>query len=177
MIQHFKQVDGLDVSFACKAPCHGQSRIFGKKCSNCVKKFLRERSKGDKVVVPVVGAGIHIFKAFKGQVDQRIQVDLTIEQFQLFADAMENIIFNSPPSYEISKVPEEYQNATKGTAAYYWFFLPHVAKYKIQYLDFFQLTRSCAMANCTEDGGHRGRFVNRWKAQLLLNTLCSYETE
>ena len=26
--------------------------------------------------------------------------------------------------------------------------------------------------NCTVDGGHRARFVNRAKAQLLLETLC-----
>ena len=30
------------------------------------------------------------------------------------------------------------------------------------------------MENCSYDGGHRSRYVNRWKAQLLLNTLCEY---
>ena len=42
------------------------------------------------------------------------------------------------------------------------------------YLDVFQLTNSCNMENCSYDGGHRSRYVNRWKAQLLLNTLCEY---
>lgn len=40
------------------------------------------------------------------------------------------------------------------------------------FIDFFQLTRSCFMDNCSVDGGHVTRFVNRWKAQLLLNTIC-----
>ena len=36
------------------------------------------------------------------------------------------------------------------------------------------LLQSCYMENCSSDGGHRARFVNRWKAQLLLNLLCEY---
>lgn len=36
------------------------------------------------------------------------------------------------------------------------------------------MLQSCYMENCSSDGGHRARFVNRWKAQLLLNMLCEY---
>ena len=47
-------------------------------------------------------------------------------------------------------------------------FSPH----GIPFLDFFELTRACMWDNCTSDGGHRSRFVNRMKAQMLVNMLC-----
>lgn len=52
--------------------------------------------------------------------------------------------------------------------------LPYLAPNQPEhpFLDVFQLTRSCTMQNCSYDGSHRSRHVNRWKAQLLLNTLC-----
>lgn len=40
-------------------------------------------------------------------------------------------------------------------------------------LDMYHLTSRCAWDNCTTDGGHRARYVNRMKAQMLLNTLCT----
>ena len=40
-------------------------------------------------------------------------------------------------------------------------------------VDFYSPLSSCTWANCTADGGHRSRFVNRIKAQLLLNTFCT----
>ena len=40
------------------------------------------------------------------------------------------------------------------------------------YIQKIELTRSCTMKNCSFDGGHSTHFVERWKAQLLLNTLC-----
>ena len=52
--------------------------------------------------------------------------------------------------------------------------IPYLAPHQPQhpFVDVFQLTRSCTMKNCSFDGAHRSRYVNRWKAQLLLNTLC-----
>lgn len=41
-------------------------------------------------------------------------------------------------------------------------------------VDMFQVTRACVWANCSVDGGHRARFVNRMKAQLILNLLCRW---
>lgn len=157
-------VGGVDVWFGCKMECYGDLKPFWKQCSDCIKEF---RSKGDKIVVPVVGSAVHIRHAVGNRIDR------TVEQFQLFVNATENVIFNSPPSYQISKVPAAYQNDSNGRSSYYWDFLPHVENYDFRFLDFFQLTRSCTMENCSADGGHRARFVNRWKAQLLLNTLCS----
>merc|ERR1712127_449524 len=33
-------------------------------------------------------------------------------------------------------------------------------------------TGLCVWSNCTADGGHRSRYVNRMKAQYLLNMVC-----
>jgi len=44
-----------------------------------------------------------------------------------------------------------------------------------RFLDVFQLTGTCYMSSCSVDAAHRTRFVNRWKAQLLLNMICTYD--
>ena len=55
--------------------------------------------------------------------------------------------------------------------------LPNVAPENPEhpFLDVYESTKSCTMENCTYDGSHRSRYVNRWKAQLLLNTLCEVQ--
>ena len=54
--------------------------------------------------------------------------------------------------------------------------LPNLAPRNPQhpFLDVHQLTRSCVMKNCSFDGGYGSRYIDRWKVQLLLNTLCEY---
>eukprot|EP01034_Spumella_vulgaris_P043678 gene43678-54265_t len=80
------------------------------------------------------------------------------------------------PSYDLSKVPPEYRAVTlkrptddinRQTMQ-----LASGDDTRIPVLDFFTLTRACEWSNCTADGGHRARFVNRMKAQMLLNNLC-----
>lgn len=39
-------------------------------------------------------------------------------------------------------------------------------------LDFLTLTATCPWTRCVADGSHRARFVNRMKAQMLLNLVC-----
>ena len=43
---------------------------------------------------------------------------------------------------------------------------------QIPSINILALTTLCAWTNCTSDGSHRARFVNRMKGQLLLNALC-----
>lgn len=78
------------------------------------------------------------------------------------------------PSYVMEKVPETYKEVTRGRQRIYWNQSVHINNFDVRYLDFFQLTMSCLFDNCTYDGGHRARYVNRWKAQLFLNTICEY---
>lgn len=42
----------------------------------------------------------------------------------------------------------------------------------IPMLDMYTLTRTCPWRHCYADGSHRSRFVNRMKAQMLLNLVC-----
>jgi hypothetical protein len=48
-------------------------------------------------------------------------------------------------------------------------------KQEVPLLDVFTMTEMCAATNCSTDGGHKSRYVNRMKVQMLLNNLCSYE--
>ena len=79
-------------------------------------------------------------------------------------------------SYNIDKVPDAYKKEHVWKHKINTKLIPNVAPTNPDhpYLDVFQLTNSCNMENCSYDGGHRSRYVNRWKAQLLLNTLCEY---
>eukprot|EP01035_Chromulina_nebulosa_P018619 gene18619-24351_t len=45
----------------------------------------------------------------------------------------------------------------------------------IPFIDIYTLTDSCNWSNCSSDGGHRARFVNRMKAQMFLNDICSID--
>jgi hypothetical protein len=117
----------------------------------------------ERPLVPVVGAGIHIYSS------KNHSVAATIQEFGLLANSSsENIIFNSMPSHSerLWKANRVYQQ---------W--LPQLQHYDgstMRFLDFYQPTDACKWKNCSVDGDHRSRFVNRWKAQLLLNTLCTY---
>eukprot|EP01052_Picozoa_sp_SAG31_P000736 SAG31_NODE_21_length_34109_cov_60.598824_20_plen_537_part_00 len=42
-------------------------------------------------------------------------------------------------------------------------------------VDFHHMTAACQFENCSADGAHMSRFVNRMKAQILLNMLCKVE--
>lgn len=48
-----------------------------------------------------------------------------------------------------------------------------IAKTKsIPLLDLYSMSDVCQWSNCSADGGHRSRFVNRMKVQMFLNNLC-----
>lgn len=78
------------------------------------------------------------------------------------------------PSYVISRVPEQYRNITRNSPTEFMNFkaIDLAEELDVPLLDFFSLTHSCKWANCTSDGGHRSRFVNRMKAQMILNNIC-----
>lgn len=46
-------------------------------------------------------------------------------------------------------------------------------KAQVPLLDIFTMSEMCVLANCSTEGGHKSRYVNRMKAQFLLNNLCS----
>jgi hypothetical protein len=152
---------------------------------------------GSNDSVSVVGAGVHVLTYFNNQVNKLLPanergfkptardvpegdtiaaVNETIKDFERFFNLSKNLIYVSMPSYDIEKVPVAYKNASHNTYAgvIHRGLLPSLAPQNMQhpFIDVFQLTRACYMKNCSYDGGHRSRYVNRFKAQLLLNTLC-----
>lgn len=82
------------------------------------------------------------------------------------------------PAYDLQKVPLEYTAVTKQRPTDLLNVQTAVLakQMHIPLLDYHTVTRTCVWSNCTADGGHRSRFVNRMKAQMLLNNLCTIRT-
>ena len=158
---------GLDIRWDCATPCFGSPWV----CDKCLQKILdREKKKSKKkTIVPVIGAMVHIWASTGGNVAKTVK-----KIVDFFQNTPIPTVFVSQPSYDVGRTPEEYKNVTVGRHLVYEELLTILPQYesKIRFLDYFWLTNSCHFANCSTDGGHRNRFVNRWKAQLLLNTLC-----
>ncbi|KAK1740048.1 hypothetical protein QTG54_008998 [Skeletonema marinoi] len=140
------------VQFRCGDECYGSKTLDV--CSKCINS-LSENSD-----VWVVGVGIHIYERVKNHVNGTLQ---EIQQFLDREEGQNRTIYVSPPAGPM-------ENVYRGL-------LPNVAPENPEhpFLDVYESTESCTMENCTFDGSHRSRYVNRWKAQLLLNTLCEVQ--
>ena len=164
------------VIYTCEEECYGNDEKFSTACSRCLNEFTNK----DENTVGVVGAGIHILNRHKAYTNKTVDptwnkaVGATVKDIRNFLGKVDRTIYVSIPSYQLDKIPEPYRDSNDIMSYVYFELLPNVAPQNPQqpFLDVFQLTRSCVMDNCTFDGGHRSRFVNRWKAQMLLNTLC-----
>ena len=156
-----------NVQYKCERQCYGNyaTRPFNEVCAECINSYTE-----DDNTIAVVGAGIHLTgnKLREGR--------STVEEMNKFLDQAKKVIWVSMPSYQTEKVPDKFRDSHAGLGQIYDELLPTLAPLnpKQPFLDVFQLTDSCNAANCSYDGGHRSRFVNRFKAQLLLNTLCEY---
>jgi hypothetical protein len=174
-----------EIDFVCFDECYGSNmtRSFALACSSCLKKLRYIKKVKGKISrklnavenVIVVGVGIHLVNAFSRNAGK------AREELELFMNKTSNlpIVLVSMPSFDKNKVPLEHRHAadrlsaaSRGPRPMYEGFLEMAARHEVPVLDFFQLTRSCVAKNCSYDGGHRSRYVNRWKAQLLLNLLC-----
>lgn len=93
---------------------------------------------------------------------------------KLFAFPNSKLLWVTGPSYDLNRVPDKYLEVTKNRPTVFAnkeaFVLAD--RYKIPILDFYSLTGTCRWKNCSTDGGHRSRFVNRMKFQLVLNNIC-----
>ena len=176
------------VQYRCFDECYGyglNGLNFSQVCSTCMNEYTSTQNDS----IGVVGAGVHILKDKGNRVREKVEpsasakdiqipeaVNATIYELNRFFDMAKQTIYISMPSYQIEKVPLPYINASHNTFAgqIHETLLPNLAPNVRHhpFIDVFQLTRACNWKNCSYDGGHRSRFVNRWKAQLLLNTLC-----
>lgn len=94
--------------------------------------------------------------------------------FKLAKDNAVPITWATGPSYNISAVPSAYQEITRDAHASYFnsLALQLAMNMSVPSLNIQRLTGACRWSNCTTDGGHRARYVNRMKAQMWLNLLC-----
>jgi len=172
MLKKDERLNG--VKFVCSELkfCYGAGGNLGH-CRRCLSQW-----KSDALIV---GTTIHLLR-FKGATIEGVINDIIELTKQI------KLTWVSGPSYNATVVPYPYNETTVGTMADT--IQLHAAskgeegflrqstkysKYGVPFLDFNQLTQGCSWSNCTADGGHRSRFVNRMKAQLVLNLLCKLE--
>ena len=159
-----------NVQYKCESKCYGNKATgeFDDTCPECINSYTK-----DDNTVAVVGAGIHLPGGIVGVKDR-------VRMISTFLDRSNRTIYVPMPHSLVEMVPPKYHDSAPSKNAMkeevYNALLPNLAPQNIQhpFLDIYQLTRSCTFSNCTFDGGHKSRYVNRMKAQLLLNTLCEY---
>jgi hypothetical protein len=156
-----------------EAGCYGRGGDpgyqFSTNCSSCLQNFMREKEWD----VMVISSAIHII----GQYNQSEAINQVIR----FLNMSNQVIYASMPGLNTDQLTYDYAKNGYDYERDGWNFyasiLPHLAPKSPQhpFLDFFHLSKSCRWENCTNDGYHRARFVNRWKAQILFNTICHVE--
>lgn len=163
--------------------CRDQSQCYGignDALDNCAECLASMSSKPD---ARVVGTTIHLFKK-DGTYDEKSEREVR-QAIQDFLVKVPSVIWTTGPSYSKKDIPAQYREKMpldKTTQLYL-----EMTKKKgtlrttrrwhedgIPYLDFFEMTHSCHWDNCTTDGGHRARFVNWVKIQMLLSKLCRH---
>jgi hypothetical protein len=151
-----------NVEYLCEEGCYGHNTPFSQTCSDCINSLTAE----SKRTVAVVGAGVHITRAIEDMngVIEEVKKFLNLTMRTIFVSMPAGPFINETPLLNMS---DKSRIFNEGLISY---LAPHQPPHP--FVDVFQLTRSCTMENCSYDGAHRSRYVNRWKAQLLLNTLC-----
>eukprot|EP00956_Cyclotella_meneghiniana_P005785 scaffold7493_cov58-Cyclotella_meneghiniana.AAC.5 len=144
--------------------CYGLLKPFSERCSTLINSYTAINND----TVAVVGSMVHLL--------DRNSLNTTIKEIQNFLTLTKQTVWVSGVSHQIEKVPEQYKLKMANTnyERGYNQLLQNLAPMDIRhpYLDVWQMTSSCIMDDCSYDGHHRSRFVNRWKAQMLLNTIC-----
>lgn len=147
----------------------GPGYQFSTNCTSCLKSFMQ----GKDCDALVISSAIHIIAEYNQSE--------AISQVLQFLNMYDQVIYASMPGLNTDQLTYDYvkngYDYEKDGWNFYASLLPHLAPRTPQnpFLDFFHLSKSCHWENCTNDGYHRARFVNRWKAQILLNTICHVE--
>lgn len=134
----------------------------------------------------VLSTGVHMMSTLSDKLNKslyqdahefdRAVIDAMVKEIAITYETVgtSRLVWGSAPSYNKMKIPMPYRDTMPLNA------LDHVYAQSmlraramgVRFLDFHRLTQECVWANCTADGGHRSRFVNRAKAQLLLEAVC-----
>lgn len=156
---------GANVQFVCKEPleCYGMGPSL-QACSACMNRLQAD--------VRIVGTTIHLLEHNRATTASSI------------ADAgktIDRLLWVSGPAYNKDLIPFPY-NATMPLSATQRIYTNTLgpdgllarAERNVSFLDIMGMTRACYVQwkNCSSDGGHNSRFVERMKATILLNILC-----
>ena len=160
------------VIFGCQPElCYGKANILNT-CSECIQTTSAQYN---HQVLWVLGIGIHsISRHYQcNKTNYERAIHSTMDEITTLLNRQRqqsrNVIWVSSPGFHINpKYPTQHTRMEE----FYQQLVPVMATSRIPFLDVFQATDSCVWKNCSEDGSHRSRFVNRWKAQSLLNMLC-----
>lgn len=156
---------GLNVRFVCSGPnkCYGGG-VSLSLCSQCSSALPAD--------VRAIGTTVHLLAQGLAATEASIAA---------VSQSVQNLLWISGPAYNQQLIPFPYNGTmplgdtqrvyadTLGPSG-----LLLQAHKSVSFLDVMSMTRACyaQWKNCSADGGHNSRFVERMKATLLLNILC-----
>ena len=162
-----KITDLHNIDYAFSYCIHGDLNCF-------MDQFLKIKSQWSRIHAVVLHCLVHDIDIHGTSENSAKNYMLKLGSIFNFTKQGLPLTWATGPSYDISKVPILYKNRTneRPTVRLGFESIELARTVGIPLLDFFTLTDRCIAKNCSSDGGHRARFVNRMKAQMLLNNLC-----
>jgi hypothetical protein len=156
---------GMDVRFVCENPtqCYGQGSSLDA-CARCLNEQTAD--------VRVVGTTVHLLE--RGFVSANASIVGAVAR-------VNRLLWISGPAYNQKLIPNPYNGTMplRQTQHIYALTLGPTgylaqANRSVSFLDIMSMSRACyaQWKNCSADGGHNSRFVERMKATMLLNILC-----
>ena len=157
------------LEWICPSDCDGRSSNWKRDCSKCLQQTTSFHKQG---TILIVGPVWELYKTL-------VSTTTTTKELILFNQGLlqlgHDVVFVSVSPNKTYSDPLRCGNYRIGPSSQYWAMLPWIQKRSVPHVDVFQATRTCTWKNCSAGGGlFRARFVNRWKAQLLLNLLCQH---
>mmetsp|Transcript_2853 Transcript_2853/g.6789 ORF Transcript_2853/g.6789 Transcript_2853/m.6789 type:complete len:324 (+) Transcript_2853:414-1385(+) len=173
---------GIRLTWQCSAhwQCYGETGNL-KHCVQCLHELSADAI--------LLSTGIHLLNhvrkthAEPSTLDQRaraavdsVEAAAVMNETQRAFHGVHNLIWGTAPTYMKARIPEPYRETMPLSAMEHVYHrtlaLVAATHGRVKLVDFHRMTGSCVWENCTVDGGHRARFVNRGKAQAILALLC-----
>jgi len=152
------------IQLICRQECRGSETDFVTACPECLRQQYPDRD------ALIFGSAIHLF------LNSNHSASFTLESLDSVLPEIPDASYNFPPKIpHMELVPSHRQPLMIDFLPFHSQLMQLLTDHHVPVLDWSALTSKCTMANCSVDGHHKTRYVNRWKAQLLLNTLCKAE--
>lgn len=153
---------GINAQFVCHNECYGSGASSLEECSQCMNQQSADAR--------IIGTAVHLLS--QGVAAAETSIANLIK-------TVDALLWVSGPAYNLSQIT---QNKTVPVNETLRIFadtlgpsgLLRRANRSVSFLDVMSMTRACydQWNNCSADGGHNRRFVERMKAMVLLNILC-----